>query len=128
MCNIKLNVCIPSGKTATHAIVFAQLITPDQQNHGLHTFIVPIRDPDTHIPYPGINVGDMGEKIALNGVDNGFMMFNNYFISRTCLLNRTADVTEDGNYITSVKNKSKRFGKNSKILYISSNSISATIL
>ncbi|XP_043799974.1 peroxisomal acyl-coenzyme A oxidase 3-like isoform X1 [Apis laboriosa] len=98
------------GKTATHAIVFAQLITPDKQNHGLHTFIVPIRDPNTHIPYPNINVGDMGEKIALNGVDNGFMMFHNYYISRTCLLNKTANVTEDGNYTASVKDKSKRFG------------------
>lgn len=103
-----------SGKTATHAIVFAQLITPDQQNHGLHTFIVPVRNPNTHLPYPNINVGDMGEKIALNGVDNGFIIFNNYFISRTCLLNKTADVTEDGNYTASVKDKSKRFGENLK--------------
>ncbi|XP_029043115.1 peroxisomal acyl-coenzyme A oxidase 3 [Osmia bicornis bicornis] len=98
------------GKTATHSIVFAQLITPDGHNHGLHTFIVPIRDPGTHMPFPGIRAGDMGAKIALNGVDNGFMMFNNYHIPRNCLLNRTADVTEDGKYITSVKNKNKRFG------------------
>ncbi|XP_017882631.1 peroxisomal acyl-coenzyme A oxidase 3 [Ceratina calcarata] len=98
------------GKTATHAIVFAQLITPDEENHGLHSFIVPIRDPDTHMPYPGVTIGDMGEKIALNGLDNGFVMFNNYFIPRTCLLNRTSDVTEDGRYVTSVKDKSKRFG------------------
>ncbi|XP_076245022.1 peroxisomal acyl-coenzyme A oxidase 3 isoform X2 [Calliopsis andreniformis] len=98
------------GKTATHAIIFAQLITPDQKNHGLHSFIVPIRDPETHIPLPGIIVGDMGEKIALNGVDNGFIMFNNYHVPRKCLLSRTANVTEDGKYITSVKNASKRFG------------------
>lgn len=58
----------------------------------------------------------MGEKIGLNGVDNGFIMFNNYLISRTCLLNKTADVTEDGNYTASVKDKSKRFGKNLKKL------------
>ena len=98
------------GKTATHAIVFAQLITPDQKNHGLHNFIVPIRDPDTHMPWPGVIVGDMGEKIGINGVDNGFVMFDNYHIPRKCLLNRTANVTEDGNYVTSVKNASKRFG------------------
>lgn len=104
------------GKVATHSIIFAQLITPDQKNHGLHTFIVPIRDPDTHMPLPGVIVGDMGEKIALNGVDNGFVMFNNYHIPRKCLLNRTASVTEDGNYVTSVKNTSKRFGNNLKNL------------
>eukprot|EP00064_Thunnus_orientalis_P016405 superscaffoldBa00003248_g16470 len=29
------------GKTATHALVFAQLYTPDQVCHGLHSFLVP---------------------------------------------------------------------------------------
>ncbi|XP_015437004.1 PREDICTED: peroxisomal acyl-coenzyme A oxidase 3-like [Dufourea novaeangliae] len=98
------------GKTATHAITFAQLITPDRRNHGLHTFVLPIRDPYTHLPLPGVIVGDMGEKIAINGVDNGFVMFDNYHVPRKCLLNRTASVTEDGTYVTSVKNESKRFG------------------
>lgn len=56
----------------------------------------------------------MGEKIALNGVDNGFVMFNNYHIPCKCLLNRTTNVTQDGNYVTSVQNKNKRFGENLK--------------
>lgn len=30
------------GKTATHAVVYAQLYTPDQVCHGLHSFIVPV--------------------------------------------------------------------------------------
>ncbi|XP_076303568.1 peroxisomal acyl-coenzyme A oxidase 3 isoform X1 [Lasioglossum baleicum] len=98
------------GKTATHAIIFAQLITPDKHNHGLHTFVVPIRDPDTHLPLPGVTVGDMGEKIAINGVDNGFVIFDNYPVPRLCLLNKTASVTEDGQYLIKVKNESKRFG------------------
>ncbi|XP_076759284.1 peroxisomal acyl-coenzyme A oxidase 3 [Xylocopa sonorina] len=98
------------GKSATHAIIFAQLITHDQQNRGLHIFLVPIRDPDTGDVYPGVIIGDMGKKIGLNGVDNGFVMFNNYSISRTSLLNRTADVTEDGHYKTAIKDESKRFG------------------
>lgn len=33
------------GKTATHAVVFAQLYTPDGVCHGLHSFIVPVRPP-----------------------------------------------------------------------------------
>ncbi|XP_015179263.1 PREDICTED: peroxisomal acyl-coenzyme A oxidase 3 [Polistes dominula] len=98
------------GQSATHAIIFAQLITPDGVNHGLHSFVVPIRDPKTYLPFPGVTVGDLGEKIGLNGVDNGFVMFNNYHIPYTYLLNRTADVTEDGQYISPIKDKNKRLG------------------
>lgn len=98
------------GQTATHAVVYAQLITPDGVNHSLHPFLVKVRDPDTHLPYPGVIVGDMGEKIGLNGVDNGFVMFNNYRIPRSQLLNKTADVSEDGMYLTRLKDPSKRYG------------------
>ncbi|XP_032687602.1 peroxisomal acyl-coenzyme A oxidase 3 isoform X2 [Odontomachus brunneus] len=98
------------GKVATHAIIFAKLVTPDGVNHGLHPFIVQIRDVSTHLPLPGVTVGDMGEKIGLNGIDNGFMMFNKYYIPRSCLLDRTASVTEDGTYSLAIKNESKRFG------------------
>ncbi|KAH0952667.1 hypothetical protein HN011_006462 [Eciton burchellii] len=98
------------GKTATHAIVFAQLITSDGTKRGLHSFLVPIRDPETHLPFPGIIIGDMGEKIALNGLDNGFIMFDKYSVPRKSLLNRVADVTEDGKYVYTIKDENKRFG------------------
>ena len=32
------------GEKATHALVYAQLYTPDGVCHGLHQFIVPVRD------------------------------------------------------------------------------------
>lgn len=86
------------GKTATVALLFAILITPDGEEHGLHGFLVPIRDENTLNTFPGIIVGDIGEKIGLSGVDNGFMMFNNYRIPRDNLLNRTSDVTPEGEY------------------------------
>lgn len=70
-----------------------------------------IREPSTHLPPKGVTVGDLGEKIALNGVDNGFLSFEHYRIPRTALLNKQADVTPDGKYVAAIKDKSKRFGK-----------------
>ncbi|CAH0701547.1 unnamed protein product [Spodoptera exigua] len=98
------------GRTCTHTLLFAQLITPDGTNHGLHGFLVPIRNPETSETYPGLIVGDMGEKIGVNGIDNGFIMFNQYRIPRENLLNRTADVTEEGIYESSFSDPSKILG------------------
>ncbi|XP_075220371.1 peroxisomal acyl-coenzyme A oxidase 3-like isoform X2 [Lycorma delicatula] len=98
------------GKTSTHAIVYANLITPDKKHYGLHTFVTPIRCTKTLLPFPGVIVGDMGEKIGLNGVDNGFVMFQNYRIPKECLLNRTGDVLPDGTYTSPYKDPNKRFG------------------
>lgn len=98
------------GKTASHALVFAQLYTADGVCHGLHCFIVPVRNPLTLMPYPGVTVADMGHKVGLNGVDNGIIMFDHYAIPRENLLNRTGDVTPDGIYKTPFKDPNKRFG------------------
>ncbi|KAK2714253.1 peroxisomal acyl-coenzyme A oxidase 3-like [Artemia franciscana] len=98
------------GKTATHVVVYAQLYTPDGKCHGLHAFIVQIRDKFTLKTLPNVIIGDMGEKLGLNGVDNGFMMFKNYRVPRECLLNRTGDVDEAGNYVSPFKDPRKRLG------------------
>lgn len=60
---------------------------------------------------PGITVGDMGEKVALNGIDNGFLMFNHFSVPRINLLNKNADVTKEGKYVARIKDQSKLFGK-----------------
>lgn len=97
------------AETATHASVFAQLIL-DGVNYGLHNFLVPIRDPKSMKAYPGVLIGDMGHKIGLNGVDNGFMMFDHYRIPRESLLNKNGDVGPDGKYRSPFKDPRKRFG------------------
>nr|KAG5696860.1 hypothetical protein BaRGS_035270 [Batillaria attramentaria] len=66
------------GKIATHAVVYAQLYTPDGVCHGLHTFVVPIRDTRSLMTLPGVMVGDMGEKLGLNGIDNGELCLDAY--------------------------------------------------
>lgn len=55
------------GRTATHAVVVAQLQLPDSLNgelisHGPHPFIVQVRDSKTHLPPKSIAVGDIGPK------------------------------------------------------------------
>ncbi|XP_049425996.1 peroxisomal acyl-coenzyme A oxidase 1 isoform X1 [Epinephelus fuscoguttatus] len=86
------------GKTSNHAIVLAQLYT--QGNcHGLHAFIVPIRDMDTHVPLPGIVVGDIGPKFGFSEVDNGFLKLENVRIPRENMLMKYAKVEPDGTYV-----------------------------
>ena len=46
------------------AVVFAQLILPSGKSAGPHAFLVQIRDRIDHLPLPGVEIGDCGEKIG----------------------------------------------------------------
>ncbi|KAL6653948.1 hypothetical protein ACP70R_007413 [Stipagrostis hirtigluma subsp. patula] len=106
------------GNAAVHgkfATVFARLILPLQgkggnpADMGIHAFIVPIRDLDTHAVLPGIEINDCGHKIGLNGVDNGALRFRSVRIPRDNLLNRFGEVSRDGKYTSSLPTINKRF-------------------
>ncbi|MBC3194759.1 acyl-CoA dehydrogenase family protein [Pseudonocardia sp. C8] len=89
------------------AVVFAQLVTGDERR-GVHAFLVPVRDAAGH-PMPGVTIGDDGRKAGLNGVDNGSLSFDHVRIPRQNLLNRFADVAEDGTYSSPIENETARF-------------------
>ena len=74
----------------------------------MHAFVVPIRDKKGK-PLDGVRIEDDGPKIGLNGVDNGRIWFDGVRVPRTNLLNRYADVTEDGRYVSDIENKDRRF-------------------
>jgi acyl-CoA oxidase len=98
------------GNAARHgrlAVVFAQLETGGQAR-GVHAFLVPIRD-DAGEPMPGVRIEDDGLKLGLNGVDNGRLSFDAVRVPREALLNRLADVAEDGTYSSPIENPHRRF-------------------
>lgn len=98
------------GNAALHgrmATVFAQLQVAGEE-HGVHAFLVPIRDADGR-PMDGVRIEDCGDKVGLQGVDNGRLSFNRVRISRENLLNRFADVTPEGRYESSIASDGKRF-------------------
>ncbi len=98
------------GNAAAHgqvATVFAQLHT-DGEEHGVHAFLVPIRTEDG-TPMPRVRIEDCGEKIGLNGVDNGRLWFDQVRIPRENMLDRYAQVAPDGAYESPIPSPGKRF-------------------
>ena len=45
-------------------------------NHGIHGFLVRIRDHAGMRPRPGVTIQDMGHKMGCNGVDNAKLSFD----------------------------------------------------
>jgi acyl-CoA oxidase len=69
--------------------------------------VVPIREGGS--PCAGVRIEDDGEKMGLNGVDNGRLWFDGVRVPRTALLNRFADVTPAGVYESPIENPNRRF-------------------
>jgi acyl-CoA oxidase len=98
------------GNAARHgrlAVVFAQLVVGGEAR-GVHALVVPLRDADGNL-LPGVRVEDCGQKIGLNGVDNGRIWFDDVRVPRDALLDRYAEVREDGTYYSSIENPDRRF-------------------
>jgi acyl-CoA oxidase len=98
------------GNAARHArlaVVFAQLVVGGEAR-GVHALVVPLRDADGEL-LPGVRIEDCGQKIGLNGVDNGRIWFDEVRVPRDALLDRYAEVREDGTYYSSIENPDRRF-------------------
>ena len=92
------------GRVAT---IFAQLEVDDTR-HGVHGFVVPIRDDDGR-PLPGVTITDRGDKVGLNGIDNGTLAFDEVRIPRENLLDRFGEVTPEGVYASPIPSSGRRF-------------------
>nr|WP_205752213.1 acyl-CoA dehydrogenase [Cryptosporangium phraense] len=96
-----------AARDARLAVVFAQLMT-NTETHGVHAFLVPIRD-DHGNPCSGVRIEDCGGKAGLTGVDNGRLWFDRVRIPRENLLDRYGQVAEDGTYSSPIENAGRRF-------------------
>jgi acyl-CoA oxidase len=96
-----------AAKDGRMAVVFAQLITGGK-NHGVHAWLVPIRN-DDGTPCTGVTIEDDGAKAGLNGVDNGRLTFDHVTVPRDMLLDRYGQVAADGTYTSSIENETRRF-------------------
>lgn len=98
------------GKTTTHAIVMARLVTADGVSRGQHSFIVQLRDAASHLPLPGIELGDIGPKMGYDRVDNGFLRLTHVAVPRAHMLCRHARVERDGSFVQSSDNPRAVYG------------------
>ena len=83
-----------AAHSATHTVVFARLIVKGK-DYGVKTFVVPLRDAN-HDLYPGVAIGDIGEKMGRDGIDNGWIQFSGVRIPREYLLSKFTKVSREG--------------------------------
>ena len=98
------------GNAACHgrmAAVFCQLVVGGE-SRGVHALLVPIRGEDGS-PAEGVEIEDCGEKLGLNGVDNGRLRFSGVRVERDALLDRYGEVTPEGEYRSPIENMNRRF-------------------
>ena len=74
----------------------------------MHAFVVPIRD-EIGNPLSGIRTEDNGQKLGLNGVDNGRLWFDHVRVPRAEMLDKFAQVAADGTYTSSISSPAARF-------------------
>ncbi|PVH81351.1 acyl-CoA oxidase [Cadophora sp. DSE1049] len=85
------------GFTATHTILLARMII-DGQDHGIHPFMMQLKNLKDFKSLEGIELGDIGMKMSYNAAGNGYAVFKSVRIPRSNLLMKHASVSRDGKY------------------------------
>ena len=106
------------AQTSTHCAIYARLILHGK-DYGVHPFLLQIRAPGTHAPMPNIEIGNLGNKIGFNTIDNGFLRVHKVRIPREQMMMRNSKVTREGAYIPA---------KNAKMNYSTMVAIRANIV
>jgi acyl-CoA oxidase len=100
-----------AGLCANHALLIAQLKIQGRA-FGPHAFFIQVRSFETHDLLPGVEMGDIGPKMGLDHMDNGYLKFSQFRVPKRAMLNRFARISEKGKYQLIDKN-------GIKILYLS---------
>ncbi|KAG0340387.1 hypothetical protein BG004_006422 [Podila humilis] len=105
-----------AAETAIMSVVWAQLYAPHSkdstkwEHHGIHAFLVPLRDRATRAILPGITIRNCGNKSGLNGMDNGRIWFDKVKVPQNMCLDKYGSMNEEGVYESMFQNKDQRFG------------------
>lgn len=86
------------GHTVNYSVVMAQLYSLGQY-HGLQSFMVQLRDEQTHKPMKGITIGENGQKVGFNSVNNGYLGFDNVRIPLMNMLSKNGKMLESGEFL-----------------------------
>lgn len=76
----------------------------------------------------GITAEDLGDKIGVNGMQNGSLSFNKFPVPKACLLNKQVDVTEEGKFTAEAGDLEERVGKSLDRIVYWQISISSSII
>lgn len=96
------------GHVCNYCIVVAQLYIGGVSK-GIQMFVLQVRDEDSHMPMPGIHIGEIGKKIGLNGINNGFLGLKNVRVPRLNMLMKNQQVLPDGTFVKSSDSKLSYF-------------------
>ncbi|KAG0248164.1 hypothetical protein BG011_000410, partial [Mortierella polycephala] len=106
------------AQTSNFCAIYCRLILHGK-DYGVHPFLLQIRAHETHAPMPGIELGNLGNKIGFNTIDNGFMRVSKVRIPRQQMMMRNSSVTREGQYVPA---------KNAKMNYSTMVAIRANIV